>query len=96
MPRFITIPYAPDRFTRWEVLEQVRLHNEEREFHLRRRGGFGNPEGAEIIATLTAEYPELKGLIGQISPMAGDIAVLFKKAGVAPIAPKPRFPRRND
>jgi hypothetical protein len=78
MPRYIQVPYSPDQYVRWEVLEAF-TSGPTRSFNLRRRGGMGNCEGAEIIRTLEQEFG-IKDMIGEVNSMAGDINVTFKPA----------------
>lgn len=86
--RFITVPYAPDCFSRYEVLESFR-NGDEREFHLRKRGGQVNPEGAEMIRAIAEEYG-ITGMVGTVHPLAGDLCIIFTKG--APIDPTPPPP----
>lgn len=78
IPRFIQVPYAEGQFTRYEVLERFNQPGSPtRQFNLRKRGGQINPEHQDIVDELATVYG-IKGLVGTVLPLAGDLCVMFE------------------
>lgn len=87
MQRFITVPYGTDGetalYSRFEVLEAFNGNGKERQFNLRRKGGLGGCEGAEIVRELEKTF-NIENMVAEVHPLAGDICVIFKEKVDAP------------